>query len=181
MEKFGVARLDSVKAVYGGHLYSVQSNEAIQNGSVGEVGNLLTGEREVRAFNKPTAESIAIEPAVLVANEEINYDQSTRSTYALEAYTNRAKKPLRAYELQAGDIFSVSDNMVDALAAEAVVGNKVTLTVGAHTLSEKTEVTTERFVGRIEAIETIGTPTVVGDEGIINHQVKFVVVRVIKN
>lgn len=177
-----VVRLDSLTAVYGGaHIYSVQANEDVQNGSVGVVGNLLTGEREVRAFNKPT--DLTTDKATLVAQDEINYEQTRRSQNNLTNFKIKAGTPFRTYDLVTGDIFSVSKDAIEALNAETgvVVGNKVTLKANSYNLAEKASVTTERFVGRIEAIEQIGTTTTIGAPGVIGGVIDLVVIRVEKN
>lgn len=175
-----VVRLDNLSAVYGhGHIHSVQSTEVIQNGSVGKVGNLLAGEREIRSFAKPA--DLALDKAVLVAQDEIIYDQTRKSQGNLTNFQIEANKPFRAYDLHEGDIFSVSKDAIDAIAADVVVGNKVTLTVGSHILTEKSAVTTERFVGRVEAVEQIGVQTVTGAPGLIGGVVEVVVIKVEKN
>lgn len=175
-----VVRLDNLQAVYGGaHIHSAQSSEVIENGNVGVVGNLLTGEREVRSFDKPA--DLATAKASLVAEDEIMYDQARKSQNNLKNFSIKAGKAFRAYDLAEGDIFSVSKDAVDALGADVVVGNKVVLQVGSHNLAEVDSVTTERFVGRIEAIEQIGTTTVVGADGLIGGVIDLVVIRVEKN
>lgn len=176
----GVVRLDSLAAVYGGgHLYSLQSAEVIQNGFVGKVGNLKTGEREIRDFLKPT--DLAADKAVLVSHDEIIYDQTRQSQGNLKNFSIPVGKAFRAYELKEGDIFSVSKDLVDALAADVVVGNKVVLTVASHLLTEVASVTTQKFVGRIEAVEQIGITTVTGAPGLIGGVVDMIVIRVEKN
>jgi hypothetical protein len=176
----GVVRLDSIQAVYGGgHIYTLQSAEVIQNGHVGKVGNLKAGEREVRDFLKPT--DLATDKAVLVAHDEINYDQTRMSQNNLTNFSIPIGKPFRAYDLAVGDVFSVSKDMVTALAADVVVGNKVVLTVASHKLAEAATVTTQKFVGRIEAVEKIGVTTVTGAPGQIGGVIDVVVVRVEKN
>lgn len=180
-----VVRLDSLAAVYGGgHIYSAQSNVAVQNGSVGVVGNLLAGEREVRSFDQPA--DLAVAKAALVAHDEIMYDQVRKSQNNLTKFEIEAGTPFRAYELKEDDIFSVSKDAITAIAADVVVGNKVVLTVGSHMLKELIPsgtggVTTERFVGRIEAIEQIGVTTVVGAPGLVGGVIDMVVIRVEKN
>lgn len=181
-----VVRLDSLAAVYGGgHIYSVQSNAVVQNGSVGVVGNLLAGEREVRSFDKPA--DLAKAKAALVAQDEIMYDQTRKSQNNLKNFEIAAGVPFRAYELKEDDIFSVSKDAIDAIGTDVVVGNKVTLTLASHLFTEKLPegqtggVTTERFVGRIEAVEQIGVTTVVGAPGVVGGVVDMVVIRVEKN
>jgi hypothetical protein len=55
------------------------------------------------------------------------------------------------------------------------------LGIGAYKLAEKASVTTEKFVGRIEAIEKIGTTTVTGVPGMIGSVTDVVVIRVEQN
>jgi hypothetical protein len=175
-----VVRLDNLQAVYGGaHIHSAQASETIQNGHVGVVGNLLAGEREVRAFDKPA--DLAVAKASLVAEDEIMYDQTRRSQNNLKNFEIEAGKAFRAYDLAENDVFSVSKDAIDALAADVVVGNKVVLQAASHKLAEASAVTTERFVGRIEAVEQIGTTTVTGAPGVIGGVIDLVVIRVEKN
>lgn len=175
-----VVRLDKLAAVYGGgHIFSVQSNETIQNGWVGVVGKLLPGEREIREFKKP--EDVAIDKAYLVAEDEIIYEQYRQSQNNLKNFEIAPGKAFRVYELKENDIFSVSTDAIDALADEVEVGNKVVLQVGSHKLKEVDTVTNERFVGEIEAIEQVGVQTVVGAPGYVGGVIEFVVIRVLKN
>lgn len=175
-----VVRLDNLAAVYGGgHIHSVQSTEEIQNGQVGVVGNLLTGEREVRSFDKPA--NLETDKATIVSQDEIMYDESRRSQNNLKNFKIDAGTAFRTYDLMQGDIFSVSLDAVTALGAKLVVGNKVVLEVGSHKLKEAATSTTERFVGRVEALEYIGTTTVVGAAGVIGGVIELAVIRVEKN
>lgn len=177
-----VVRLDDLISVYGGgHIYSLQTNEVVENGSVGVVGNLLEGEREVRSFNKPS--DLETDKAVLVAQDEIMYDQTRRSQNNLKNFQIEADTPFRGYELKEDDVFSVSKDAITALSEDVVEGNKVVLTVGEYGLTEieDASLTTERFVGRIEAVEQIGTTTVTGAPGVIGGVIDFVVIRVEKN
>ncbi|WP_226035617.1 hypothetical protein [Aquibacillus saliphilus] len=177
-----VVRLDNLISVYGGgHIYSLQASEIVENGSVGVAGNLLAGEREVRSFDKPS--DLATDKAVLVAQEEIIYDQTRRSQNNLKDFQIESGTPFRGYELKEDDVFSVSADAITALSTDVVEGNKVVLTVGDYGFSEITDasLTTERFVGRIEAVEQVGTTTVTGAPGVIGGIIDFIVIRVEKN
>jgi hypothetical protein len=181
-----VVRLDNLAAVYGGaHIHSAQSTEVIENGFVGVVGNLLAGEREVREFEKPA--DLATARAALVSHDEIMYDQTRRSQNNLKNFNIQPGTPFRVYDLVPGDIYSVSKDAIVALGEKVVVGNKVTLTADSHLLSEKVAsgaenaVADEKFVGRIEAVEQIGTTTVTGAPGLAGGVIDFVVIRVEKN
>ncbi|PLR99933.1 hypothetical protein CVD19_00840 [Bacillus sp. T33-2] len=109
------------------------------------------------------------------------YDQTRQSQGNLKNFDIKAGKVFRAYELKEGDVFSVSKDIVDALASSVVVGNKVVLQTASHKLKEAASVTTERFVGRIEAVENIGVATATGAPGLIGGVVEMVVIRVEKN
>ncbi len=189
-----VVRLDSIQAIYGGgKIHSVQSDEVIQNGAVGIVGKLLPNEREVREFNKPT--DLSKDKAVLVAQEEINYDESRKTSNDLKKFSIRAGLPFRAYDLGIGDIYSVSVDAINSIGDKPEIDNKVVLTVGSHKLTEKTpsdvggsagdeetEATApERFVGNIEALEQIGTTTFVGAPGHVSNVTQLAVIRVESN
>jgi hypothetical protein len=168
-----------VKSVYGGHIYSVQATTALENGQVGVVGNLLAGEREVRALNQPSA--VATDKAVLIAQPEINYEQFRTTDGDLKKFGIAANTVCRAYELQEDDIFSVSEDAITALATEPVVGNSIVLANASNKLAEVTDAAAHRFVGRVEAIETIGTNTVVGEQGVVSNLSKLIVIRVLAN
>ena len=175
-----IVRLDSVSAVYGdGHIHSLQSEEVVQNGQVGVAGNLLEGEREVRHFEQ--ADDLATAKAVLVAHDEINYDESRRTMNNLNRFQIEPGTPFRAYDLHENDVFSVSADAIDALGDAPKVGNMVTMQTDSNKLAEGTDGGTARFVGRIEALEKVGVPTYVGKPGIVGGVIDFVVIRVLSN
>ena len=175
-----IVRLDSVSAVYGdGHIHSLQSEEVVQNGQVGVAGNLVEGNREVRHFEQAT--DLAAAKAVLVAHDEINYDEARRSMNNLNKFQIEPGTPFRAYDLHENDVFSVSADAIDALGDAPEVGNVVTMQTDSNKLAEAEDGGTARFVGRIEALEQIGVPTVVGKAGLVGSVTDFVVIRVLSN
>lgn len=178
-----IVRLDSLQAIYGGgHIYSVKAAEDVQNGFVGVAGNLVAGEREVRNFDKPG--DPAVNKAVLVAQDEIVYDESSMAKQNLKNFVIEAGKVFRAYDLAPGDVFSVSTDAITALAADVVVGNNVILAADSYKLAESDAAGTagKKFIGRIEAIENIGTTTVTGAPGLIAGGVsELAVIRVVAN
>lgn len=181
-----VVRLDSVKARKTGHLYSLIAGEEVQNGMVGIAGNLQEGEREVRSFDKPVAAKLNSQRAVLVYQPEIIADESSRANANLKNFSIQAGTIFRAYELHVDDIFSVSDNAIDALDADKgpVVGNYVVMQDGSYVLKEVTgeDIAGHAFVGRIEDIGSIGRPSPFGQPGIIaGGVINFVGIRVIAN
>ncbi|WJV20700.1 hypothetical protein QU593_09820 [Rossellomorea marisflavi] len=174
-----VVRLDNVKAVYGGaHIHSVKSTEKMENGSVGVVGNLLAGERELREFKKPADPTK--DKASLVAEDEIMYDQTRRSQNNLVNFEIKAGKAFRVYDLEENDLISVSLDAIDKVGEKPAVGNKVVLQA-SHKLKEVAAEADERFVGRIEALEHIGVTTVTGAPGMVGGVIELALIRVEKN
>lgn len=179
-----VVRLDDVQARYNGHIYSLVAEEEVQNGFVGIAGNLKEGEREVRSFDKPATANLATARAVLVDHSEIVNDESSRANNNLKNFAINAGTIFRAYELHTDDVFSISDNAIDTLATDAVVGNYVVLQDGAYKLKEAdgTGIADHAFVGRIEEVSTIGRTYITGEPGLIaGGVIKFVAIRVVKN
>lgn len=174
----GIVRLDRVRSVYNGHIESVVYNAGVlQNGFVVKAEALVAGERDLRKATVPVAGDGGV---VLIASPEVNEAQYTRNDSALENFSIPAGKAARAYHLEAGDIFSVTEDVLTLIGAGAVVGNKVVVDNGLK-LKEVAEVTEEGFVGRIIDIETIGTQTVVGQAGAISRFNKLVGIEVVKN
>lgn len=173
----GIVRLDRVRAVYNGHIESVVKKDGeLQNGYVVDAGTLVTGERELREAKVPTAGKGGV---VLVAHPEVTPDQRTHADMALENFKIPAGKPARAYHLEAGDIFSVSQDVLTLLSTDAVVGNYV-VTDNSFKLKEANSPSTEEFVGKIIGIDTIGTQAIFGS-GVTTRVNKLVVIEVVKN
>jgi hypothetical protein len=174
----GVVRLDKVKSVYHGNIFSVVHNAQLDNGSVVNVGALKSGERELYQVAVPTAGAGAL---ALIAAPEVVVDEQFISNQALENFTTPANKPVRAYELAKGDIFSVSYDMLTALAGGVPVKNNLVVAQAGLKLKEVASVTTEAFVGKIIDLEQIGVSTVVGQAGVVQRITKFAVIEVVKN
>jgi hypothetical protein len=178
-----IVRLDKVRSIYNGTIESVKSDDTalfLENGFVGVAGELVG--REIRKFEKPADESAKL---VLVYNSEINYDESTRTSYALEAFKGLdGNNASRAYHLEAGDIYSVSPEAIDAIGAKPVKGNYLVAQAGSHKLKEIASLdpaTTYGFVAKVGEIEKFGTPTNVGQAGVIQRVMELVVVDIVKN
>lgn len=177
-----VVRLDKVKSVYTGHIFSVEAPEDLQNGFVGHLGNLKAGEREIYTLEKPATASISQKGLVLIANPAINYDESRMSNVSEQNYSIAAGEVVRAYELHTRDIFSVSKEGIDLIGTDPVAGNYVVAQNGSFKLKEVSSLAgTEKFVGKIVRKDTIGTTTVVGAAGAIGHVIDYVVIEVVKN
>jgi hypothetical protein len=176
-----VIRLDRVKSVYAGHVYSVQASVDVNNGSIGVVGTLVSNQRETRTLVQPVTGTIASDKVVLVASPEVVYDQATWASADITNFTNLANKPMRAYEINKDDEFSVTKDAITLIGSDPVVGNFVVAQNASYKMKEVASTSTENFVGRIEAIETYATPAYVGAGGTLTPGISFVRIRVIKN
>lgn len=177
-----VVRLDKLKSVYGGHIYSVEAPEALQNGFVAALKGLKAGEREVYEIEKAGTDK----PVVLVAHSPIIYDNARMGANSEQNYEIESGEVVRAYELQPRDIFSVTKEGLNLIGADAVVGNYVVGNGTDFKLTEVAELDTvnpgsETFVGKIVRIDTIGTTTATGQAGSVGRVLNYVVIEVQKN
>lgn len=175
---YGVVRLDKVKSVYHGNIFSVVHTADLENGQVVKRGNLKAGERELYQVAVPTAKSGNI---AIIAAPEVVYDQFLIEKAALENFYTPAGKAVRAYELAKNDIFSVSYGVLTPKGATPVVGNYVVADAGVKLKEVDTLVGDEGFVGKIIALEKLGVPTVVGQAGVIQRITNLAVIEVISN
>jgi hypothetical protein len=175
-----VVRLDKVRSVYngGGHIYSVEAPEALQNGFVAALKGLKDGEREIYEIEKAgTAKSV-----VLISNPAINYDNVRMGANSEQEYAMETGEVVRAYDIAKGDIFSVTKEGITLLGADAVVGNYV---VGNGTDFKLKEVAslagTEVFAAKIVRNDVVGHPVAVGQAGVVGRVLNYVVLEVVKN
>lgn len=174
----GIVRLDKVRSVYVGNIFDVVSDETLENGMIGVLGELVDDEREVRTLEKP--KDLEQGEIVVIASPEIMYDEYKRTDGALANFKIDAGVIARAYTLAPTDILSVSKDLVDALSTDPVKGNVVTGKVGSHKFEEKSNATNEKFVAKIIGIEKIGRGLVIGQAGKIERTTEFVALEVIK-
>jgi hypothetical protein len=173
----GVVRLDKVKSIYHGNIFSVVHNAVLENGFVVTRGALKSGERELYAVAVPTAGAGDL---AIIAAPEVVVDNRFIKDNALENFSTPANTPVRAYELAKGDIVSISYDALTLLGSAPVVNNYVVAQAGLK-LKEAASVTTEKFQGKIIGLEQIGVPTVVGQSGVIQRITKFAVIEVLSN
>jgi hypothetical protein len=179
MAGYGVVRLDKVRSVYHGNIFSVVNNSGtLQNGQVCTIGALVAGERELRTAVQPTAN---IGGLALIAHPEITYQQFRTIDNALNNFIIDQGKPTRAYDLQKYDIFSVSTDVVTGTAD--TVTNKYVVAQAGFNLKAQASVTgTEGFQGNVIAIESIGVNNfTTGQNGLQQRVTTFVVIEVVKN
>jgi len=175
-----VVRLDKLKSVYTGNIFSVRASEEMQNGFVAHLGALESGEREVYAIEKPTTASVAEKGLVLIAHSPIIYDNARMAANSEQNYKIEADEVVRAYEVAPRDIFSVTKEGLTLIGADAVAGNYVVAQNGAFKLKEvDTLVGTEKFVGKIVRQDQVGTSIATGQFS--GRILTYVVIEVVKN
>lgn len=149
----GAVRLDKVKAVKTGTLASVVHTQDLDNGAFVQLGSLVEGQREQFAVKVPDANSINTDSLYLHADDELNYYIGQQ----ILDYTLPAGKAGRTYLLEAGDIVTITNNMLTPNGEAAIaVGDFVAPVAGSLLLSDvgTTEPTT-RFVGQVIETTTI--------------------------
>lgn len=126
----------------------------IDNGNVVLLAGLEDASREVYVANVPAANS-DLADIVLVAAPEVMYDERLRN---LEDFYNEAGKIVRGYRLHHTDVFSVTKDALDGVAAPAV-GNVVELKAGTkmNVVASATEGST--VVGKIIDKNIVGRYT----------------------
>ena len=115
MADHGIVRLDKIASSYNGNFISAQSSSDIDNGNVIVTDGLLSGSTEIFVAATPT--SITTETVLLVASPEIQGALYTPDKMLKDFY-NEANRPLRAYYLTKGDIFTVTSDAYSGTAAE---------------------------------------------------------------
>lgn len=152
-KNYTVVETSKLAAVQGGeHIYSLITDEDIENGHIGYVGDIVEGEGlEIRAFEVFDADTINKKRVVLVANPEWSYDGTRRSDQAMANYINVADVPFRAYGIAlSGDIYGVSEGGIDMGAAtEIAVGQYVTNAAGSTKVHVVDDVDGLGFAGKI--------------------------------
>lgn len=158
---YGICRLDNMAATNNGALiksgkyYVTTTATAIENGNIVALSGLVSGEREIFKAVTPTTSNVRDE-VFLVATPEVMYDERKHN---LNEFINEAGKVIRLIALHVGDIFSVTADALDA-AGTKLVGDYATIAAGTKLKGVTTlNATPEKYVGKIIAIETVGTDT----------------------
>lgn len=147
-----IVRLDKIQASANGNIESVVHSADLSNGVVINLGGLVAGERELRQVAVPATATLGTEEVLLVATPELIYEYSSKG---LKDYVNKAGKAMRAYHLVAGDIFTVTDDLLTGGAT--VVGQYVAPANGATKLAfVGATAPTTRFIGKVIEKTTLG-------------------------
>ncbi|MFJ7982440.1 hypothetical protein ACIQ1D_19440 [Lysinibacillus xylanilyticus] len=105
-------RLDKVKSVYTGHLFSTRATQELENGFVVALGNIEAGNRDMHEMAVPKAG----DKLYLVANPAIIYDNKARLGSDQERFYFIEKgEQVRLYDVAEKDVFSVSKLGIDKL------------------------------------------------------------------
>lgn len=103
---------------------------AIENGTIVDIGDLITGEREV---HKVTAVTSSSKYVGIVSTPELEYDE--RGYHGVDTFINEAGAIIRVDVLHVGDIFTlgnVSATTDIAAGANLVAEHQATETIGRY-------------------------------------------------
>lgn len=155
-----VLNTSNIKSTYfgGGRIYSVVSDQKLENGMIGVVGKLKDGGKELREITKVTDLTTAVE-LVLVGNPEVMYDERP-SMRRLENFEIPAGTSARAYSLAVGDEFEVSLDAINCVADNTPKkDNYVVLKANTFEFDEKANLDgNEQFVTRVEELTNMNRP-----------------------
>ena len=155
---YGVVRTDSIKATKAGNIksgrfYVTNTPTAIENGNIVKLDSLISGQRDLWKVVAPGA--ITAANCYLVTTPEIIYDESLKSTGALENFRNAADANITLMPLEVGDTFAVSDSAITQINGtdNPTVGKYVTPSATGTKFTEVATITNEVFYGKIIARE----------------------------
>lgn len=160
MANYGVIRTDLVKATKSGNIlsgryYVTTTATAIENGNLVKLDSLIDGERDLWKVVAPGG--ITASDLYVVASPEIIYDETLKSSGALDQFRNEAGTNITLVPLEVGDIISVSDACINILSGETEpsVGSYVTPSATGTKWQEiaGASLNTEVFRGKIIARE----------------------------
>lgn len=156
-KNYTVVETSKLAAVRGGaHIYSVISDEEIQNGHIGYVGLLAEDVegQETYEFGIFDDATLGKKKVVLVANPEWDYDECKRTNQALYNYINKSDVPFRAFDLIDNDVFAISAPGFDASGVDAIERGQYVIPVAGETtlkiVATEDETAGAGFVGIIE-------------------------------
>jgi len=149
MAVHAIVQLEKVQAKYDGNIESVVPSLDLDNGSIGVISGVVTGERELKTLIAPATATLATDEIVLVASPEVNYLPGT----TLQDFYNVSGLPARAYHLVAGDIFTVTDANITGT---TVLNQWVTVANASYKLTFSATLPTTRFIGQVIEKGTTG-------------------------
>ena len=180
----GVVEIRKMSSTHfgGENLYSVKAQDSVQNGHIVQLGDLETGEQEVRTIKKVTNIN-EVQELVLIAQPEMRYDFESRADKRrLEDFVIEDGKIVRGYGLRLGDIFGISEDLVTKKTSGNVeVGHWLVLEANKLGYEEKDSdpKTTAKFVLKVEGKYNMNIATQVA-RGKVLPVTKMLKVRVVK-
>lgn len=151
-------RLDRMAADKTDSLEHVMHTSALENGMVVAMGDLKTGEREIHAVKVPATATLETDVFVLIAAPEIIYNEVG---YTEKDFYIPANKECRAFNFFVGDVFTVSDTLIDlpnGVSATAAGGYVSPQNGSTKWLYSATYPTGVRLVCKVEEKDTLGGP-----------------------
>ena len=181
----GVIHTTKVKATRCGHIYSVVATKATPNGTAGFVGDLVSGEKELRDFALPSSGTKTNGGVVFIATPELMYGQDTTASGALRNFTNPAKAPMVAIPVEAGDELEISADLIEALSTDPAKGNFLKLKEDSGKLEEVnsgSEPTEQGFYAKINYVYPSFTSSYVDGAGTkVEKGYNLVHITIVKN
>jgi hypothetical protein len=109
---YGVFRSDNIKAtknggIKSGRFYVSTTATAIENGNIVKLDSLITGEREL--WKVVAGGGVTTPNMYIVGTPEVIYDETLKSSGALNQFRNEAGENITLIPLEVGDEFSISD------------------------------------------------------------------------
>lgn len=157
---YGVVRTDAIKATKSGNIksgrfYETNTPKAIENGNIVKLDSLISGNREL--WKVVAAGDITAKNLYLVATPEVIYDETLKSSGALDQFRNEAGENITLIPLEVGDTFAISDDCITPINDDddiPEVGNLVEVSAtGTKWLETATLTSTVVFYGKIIARE----------------------------
>jgi hypothetical protein len=157
---YAVIRTDSVRATKNGGIKSGRyfvgtTATAIENGNLVKLDSLITGERELWKVVAPGG--VTAGNLYVVGTPEILYDETLKSSGALNQFRNEAGENITLIPLEVGDNISISDAAITPINDDddvVAVGSYVTPSANGTKWTEVSSITSnEVFYGKIIARE----------------------------
>ena len=164
-------RLDKVKSVYNGHIFSIRATQILENGFFVKLGDLEAKNIEVHGMAVPKAE----DKLVLIANPAIIYDNTARLGSDQERYFFMEKdEVVRGYEIVENDVISVSKLGIEGI---AVVGEYLVAGVGTKLVPSAVPAT-NGFCAKVVRFDKIGGALSIN---LTQEATEYVVMEVLAN
>lgn len=147
MANKSVVRLDDSRFA-NGDVFSVRSEDVLENGFVGVLGDIEATNRDIRKLVTPKA----LDSLVLIANPAMIYDNARLGSGNENQYSTEANEAVRAYGLPKTFVFSVSREGING---SATVGQYLVAGAG-HKLVPSATLPASGFAAKVVREEAVG-------------------------